>query len=89
MVDATGQDTNGRGSPPSYPRSTEKFIFSQPPPEVFYTFCNLSRRVRMIGRWALKIQLGVLSVNVITDIVVSKYIPDRQTVYVEEHGPEN
>ena len=43
----------------------------------------------MIGRWALKIQLSVISVNVITDIVLSKYIPDRQTVYVEEHGPDN
>ncbi len=43
----------------------------------------------MIVRWALNIQLSVVSANVIADIVLCKYIPDRQTVYIEEHGPEN
>ena len=43
----------------------------------------------MIVRWALNIQLSVVSVNVIADIVLCKYIPERQTVYIEEHGPNN
>ena len=34
----------------------------------------------MIVRWALNIQLSVVRVNVIADIVLCKYIPDRQTV---------
>ena len=43
----------------------------------------------MIGRWSLNKQLSVVSINVITDILICKYIPVRQIVYIEEHGPED